>query len=132
MYAFDMEDRSLITNIGPSHRTVVSLLLFMHLFAVGSVLSGNFLPSPLQQRLAATFSQYTRTLHLTPNSLPFHLTDGEGGLTRLHQWQVAEKSTGTENVLLRLPNDQMRASFNYQRQDRFASLVGCFPIHRST
>jgi hypothetical protein len=60
-------------------RTVASLLLFAHLFALLVAVTTYTRPSPLQQRLHELFDPYLRNLHLTayPVSYPFaryHLT----------------------------------------------------------
>ncbi len=60
-------------------RTVASLLLFVHLFAVVVTVTAYTQPSLLQQRLDELFDPYLRNLHLTalPVSYPFaryHLT----------------------------------------------------------
>ncbi|MEX2113300.1 MAG: hypothetical protein WD845_08950 [Pirellulales bacterium] len=60
-------------------RTIASLLLFAHLFAVVVAVTAYTQPSVLQQRLHELFDPYLRNLHLTayPISYPFaryHLT----------------------------------------------------------
>ncbi len=60
-------------------RTVASLLLFVHLFAIVVTVTAYTQPSLLQQRLDELFDPYLRNLHLTalPVSYPFaryHLT----------------------------------------------------------
>lgn len=58
-------------------RTVLSLLLIVHLFCLFVVISSNMSRSPLQDRLVSRLSQYTRLLHLDPNYTTFHLTHAE-------------------------------------------------------
>ena len=102
-------------------RTTISLLLFMHLFCLGVVLSSSFLPSELQRRLVSVVAPYTKSLHLDPNFLPFQLTNGEDGLTRLHQWQVVRDGV----IVNRFPSDAMAGGFNRDRIDMYAR-VGAF------
>ncbi len=64
---------------GNEARTIASLLLFAHLFAVVVAVTAYTQPSVLQQRLHELFDPYLRNLHLTayPISYPFarfHLT----------------------------------------------------------
>ena len=101
-------------------RTLVSLLLFMHLFCVLVVLSAAFNPSALQQRLANIFAPWSKTLHLDPQHVTFHLTTGEEGDQRLHQWQVLADG----KIVLRLPQSQSAAGFQRTRIDAFAALAG--------
>ncbi len=63
----------------PEVRSWVSLLLFVHLFAVVVAMTSYTRPSGLQEKLHALFAPYLRNLHLTavPASYPFarfHLT----------------------------------------------------------
>lgn len=102
-------------------RTTVSLLLFMHLFCLVVVLSSSFLPSELQRRLVSVVAPYTKSLHLDPNFLPFQLTNGEDGLTRMHQWQVVRNGTITH----RFPSQAVPGGFNRDRLDMYAR-VGAF------
>lgn len=114
-------------------RTFVSLLLFIHLFCVVAALSAGFSPSGLQTDLAAKLAPYTKTLHLGGHFVPFHLTDGEGGLTRLHQWQVQELlATGDEGKILhRFPGPQRSGGFSHHRQDSYARLAGFYATNEA-
>ena len=110
-----------------NQRTIVSLLLFMHLFCVITVLSSNYLPSPLQQRLVAIVAPYTKSLHLDPNFVPFQITSGEDGLGRLHQWQVIKDG----RIIARFPDRQWKLAFQHQRQDMFARVGGYYAADES-
>jgi len=61
-------------------RSVVSLLLCIHLFCIGVVLAsnspGNYRRSPLQGRLVSIFAAYTRLLHFDPEFTPYYYTLG--------------------------------------------------------
>ncbi len=61
-------------------RSIVSLLICIHLFCVAVVLAsnspGNFRRSPLQGRLVSIFAAYTRLLHLDPEFTPYYYTLG--------------------------------------------------------
>src|SRR5438270_4455796 len=61
-------------------RSVVSLVLCIHLFCVAVVLAanspGNFRRSPLQGRLVSIFAAYTRLLHFDPEFTPYYETLG--------------------------------------------------------
>ena len=103
------------TTPNESTRTYVSLLLFMHLFCVAIVLSGNHFPSRLQAKLAKTLSIYTKTLHLDPGFASFELTDGERGLMQLHQWQIVELGDSEQtdgDVVLQIPHSKNAAWIN--------------------
>lgn len=103
-------------------RTLASLLLFIHCFCVAIVLTSSFLPSELQLRLVQVVAPYTKTLHLDPNFVPFQLTAGDDGFSRLHQWQVLDDKG---RVTHRFPDNQMRGGFTRERQDMYAR-VGAF------
>jgi len=57
-------------------RSVVSLLLIIHLLCVGVVLASNFRRSPLQVRLVSIFAPYTKLLHFDPEFTPYYYTLG--------------------------------------------------------
>jgi hypothetical protein len=57
-------------------RSIVSLLLVIHLFCVGVVLASNFRRSGLQSRLVSIFAAYTKSLHFDPNFTPYFYTLG--------------------------------------------------------
>ena len=62
--------------IPDSWRTVVSLLLFMHLFCVLIVvLTFQGVLSPFLARLKSSLRPYTQTFALDPELIPFYLTD---------------------------------------------------------
>jgi hypothetical protein len=57
-------------------RSVISLVLFIHLFCMAVVLSSNFRRSALQARLVTVIAPYTQLLHLDPNFTPYYFTLG--------------------------------------------------------
>ena len=57
-------------------RSVISLLLCIHLFCVAVVLASNFRRSPLQARLVSIFAPYTKFLHFDPEFTPYYYTLG--------------------------------------------------------
>src|SRR5688572_11646112 len=56
--------------------SVISLVLFIHLFCVAVVLSSNFRRSTLQARLVSLFAPYTQLLHLDPDFTPYYFILG--------------------------------------------------------
>jgi hypothetical protein len=57
-------------------RSVISLVLCIHLFCVATVLASNFRRSPLQTRLVSIFAAYTRLLDFDPEFTPYYYTLG--------------------------------------------------------
>jgi hypothetical protein len=57
-------------------QSVISLVLFIHLFCVAVVLSSNFQRSTLQARLVSLFAPYTQLLHFDPDFTPYYFTLG--------------------------------------------------------
>jgi hypothetical protein len=57
-------------------RSVISLVLFIHLFCVAVVLSSNFRRSRLQARLVSLFAPYTQLLCFDPDFTPYYFTLG--------------------------------------------------------
>ena len=104
------ENSALETLPNENLRTCISLVIVMHLFCVAVMLSSNFAPSGLQERLVAVLAPYTKTLHLDPNFVPYHLTTGEAQ-DRFHQWTVQS----ADGVIARFPDGQWRGGFPRQR-----------------
>ena len=102
-------------------RTGVSLVIVIHLFCVLVVLSSNFSPSSLQERLVSILALYTKTLHLDPNFVPYHLTEGEGE-SRLHQWLVRAPDGKT----YRFPDREWRGGFPHERMDMLARVAAFY------
>jgi hypothetical protein len=57
-------------------RGILSLLIFIHLFCVLTVVASNFRRSELLTRLVDLFSPYTQLLNFDPNFAPYYLTLG--------------------------------------------------------
>lgn len=57
-------------------QSVISLVLFIHLFCVAVVLSSNFRRSALQARLVSLFAPYTQLLDFDPDFTPYYFTLG--------------------------------------------------------
>ena len=64
------------TSDGAVTRSVISLLICIHLFCVVVVLGANFRRSPLQARLVSIFAGYTKLLHFDPEFTPYYYTLG--------------------------------------------------------
>jgi len=62
--------------LDPTLRSVVSLLLVLHLFCVGVVLASNFRRSLLQNELVRIFAPYTQLLDFDPQQTPYFYTFG--------------------------------------------------------
>src|SRR5436309_8197918 len=60
-------------------RSIVSLILCIHLFCIAVVLASNFRRSPLQARLVSIFAPYTKLLHFDPEFTPYYYTLGRTG-----------------------------------------------------
>src|SRR6185295_7157055 len=61
---------------GAIARSIISLLICIHLFCVAVVLGSNFRRSPLQARLVSIFAPYTKLLHFDPEFTPYYYTLG--------------------------------------------------------
>jgi hypothetical protein len=57
-------------------RSIVSLLICIHLFCVAVVLASNFRRSPLQTQLVSIFAPYTKLFHFDPSRTPYYYTLG--------------------------------------------------------
>jgi hypothetical protein len=64
------------SNDSATLRSVISLLICIHLVCVAVVLAANFRRSPLQGKLVSIFSGYTKLLHFDPEFTPYYYTLG--------------------------------------------------------
>jgi hypothetical protein len=62
--------------LNPTLRSIVSLLLVLHLFCVAVVLASNFRRSLLQNELVRIFACYTQLLDFDPQFTPYYYTFG--------------------------------------------------------
>jgi hypothetical protein len=102
----------------PVVRTLASLAIFIHLFCVLVVLSSNFAPSALQDRLVQILAPYTRTLNLDPNFTPFHLTTGSAE----DDFHLIEVET-VEGEKVEFPGGGWHGSFAYRRYPTVAHVM---------
>lgn len=96
----------------PTLRSIVSLLIVLHLLCVGFVFSANTNPSALQQRLAGVLGPYTQLLHLDPGGARLHFTGG-GEMGEDYVIVVApRRSDGSagESEAVRIPGNEARGT----------------------
>lgn len=62
--------------VDPTLRSVLSLLIFLHLCCVAVVLASNFRRSQLQSELVGIFAAYTQLLDFDPQFTPYYYTFG--------------------------------------------------------
>lgn len=108
-------------------RSIVSLLLVIHLFTVAVVLSANLEPnltsrSPLLHRLASILRPYAGTLHFDPDRVPYHLAY-PSPLHDDHVIEVDLLESGQVRETIRLSNDASRAGNSFQRHKALARLL---------
>ena len=114
--------------LGADVRTWVSLLLFIHLFAVSVAVTTYTRPSGVQERLHALFDPYLRNLHLTafPSSYPFarfHLTHGLAtDVNFTVNVNIPTADGKTEKVAI--PGDRLQPLVRYRRYQALANAVG--------
>ncbi len=109
-------------------RTLVSLLLFAHLFAVVVAVTAYTQPSALQLRLHRLFSPYLRNLHLTalPNSYPFarfHLTHANTTDVDFSIEIEAHRADGASEVV-GLPPTPLQPLVRFRRYQALANATG--------
>jgi hypothetical protein len=112
----------------PETRTWVSLLLFVHLFAVVVAVTTYTRPSALQRRLHGVFAPYLRNLHLTalPSSYPFarfHLTfAGESDVDYSVEVDTLLVDGTTETI--ELPRTPLQPLVRWRRYQALANAAG--------
>jgi len=108
---------------GEPARTIVSLLLVIHLFCLATVLSANLAPSPLQLRLVETLAPYTRLICIDPDSRRYHLTHAVPDDDD-HLLDVTLSEEGNRSVVF--PDVGWRGSPRRERYQALAELLAFF------
>jgi hypothetical protein len=109
-------------------RTIVSLLLVAHLFAVFVAVTSYTRPSALQDRLHGLFGPYLRNLHLTvhPVTYPFaryYLTQANPGDVDFScEVEMPGKDGAVEKVVI--PERGLQPLVRYRRYQALANAVG--------
>jgi hypothetical protein len=110
-------------------RSVISLVLVIHLFCVGVVLASNFRRSVLQSRLVSIFAAYTRSLDFDPDFTPYFYTLGrvsdDDTWLAIDLYASADQSVDQQSVALRmrLPEGGSRWLEERRRAIRLAKLL---------
>jgi hypothetical protein len=112
----------------PEARTWVSLLLFVHLFAVFVAATTYTRPSVLEERLHDLFAPYLRNLHLTafPVSYPFaryHLTHASTSDVDFSIEIDAQKRDGTRETVT-IPPASLQPLVRFYRYQALANAAG--------
>jgi hypothetical protein len=114
---------------GATLRSVLSLLICIHLFCVAVVLAANFRRSPLQGKLVSIFSPYTKLLHFDPEFTPYYYmlgrpTDDDTWLT-IDLYPSAEQSVAQQQSVktVRLPEGGSNWLDNRKRAFHLAKLL---------
>ncbi len=95
---------------GSTVRSIVSLLLFVHVFCLFVALSTNYFLSPLQVQLlnAPFLAPYVQFFKIRPTA-PYHLTDGSE-LSDDHTLEVEVTEGPQKGEIIRLPASKVGAS----------------------
>ncbi|QDU26408.1 hypothetical protein ETAA8_14860 [Anatilimnocola aggregata] len=112
-------------------RGVASLLIFIHLFCVFTVLASNHLRSPLQARLVEVFSAYTQLLNFDPDFTPYYLVSGpttDDCEIVLDLYADGEKPVAQQSLLktVRLPDQGSKLLGSQRRYITLARMVATF------
>ncbi len=113
-----------LTALSDTTRTIVSLLLFVHLFCVFVVLSANLVSSPLQRQLVAAVAIYAQLLNFDPNFTRYHLTHGaEDDDDHFVEVSLAESP---DAPLVRLPAVGLRSGLRCRRYQTLAAALAFY------
>jgi hypothetical protein len=110
-------------------RSIVSLLLFIHLFCVAVVLASNFRRSRLQADLVRVFAAYTQLLNFDPDLTPYYYTlgrpsDDDASLV-IDLYADADKPVAAQSPMgsVRLPDGGSNWSEDRKRYFRLAKMM---------
>lgn len=109
-------------------RSVISLLLAIHLVCVAVVLASNFRRSALQSRLVAVFAPYTGFLNFDPDFTPYYHTLGrpsdDDAWIAVDLYASADQSVDRQEVAarIRLPQEGSNWFENRRRGIQLAKL----------
>ncbi len=111
---------------GPSDRTrsIITLLLVLHLIIVAVALSGNYLRSPLQARFLDVLRPYAQLLNFELDFLPYQLTHATAADVD-HRIEVLPEGADPDDAdaWRGLPDRGFRGGERYHRYQRLARLM---------
>jgi hypothetical protein len=113
--------------VGPTARTVVSLLIFIHLCCVFAVMAANIKRSPLETRIAETLAVYTQPLNFELMSVPYHLTHAEEADVD-HRLEILPqgKDPAVSESWIVLPSGGVHGSDRARRYQQIAATLAFF------
>lgn len=104
-------------------QSIGSVLLFAHLFFVGTALAANQAPSALQERLLSVFRPYVRLFNFDVTYIPYHLTHASvADAEHRIEYLPAGGDPGSADDWVRL-QEGPRGSERRARYQRLASLL---------
>ncbi|MBW3596558.1 MAG: hypothetical protein KY475_04700 [Planctomycetes bacterium] len=106
---------------GSAARTIVSLLLFVHLVCLFVALASNYLMSPMQIRLLNVLAPYIQFFKIQPTA-PYHLTDGTE-ISHDHVLEVEVTAGPQKGEIVRLPEGGVSGWAPRQREQTLARTV---------
>ncbi len=108
-------------------RSVISLLIVLHLVCVFWVVTANVLGSPIQVRVATILRPYTRIGNFETTFAEFQLTYGDV-LDANHRIEILPEGSDAENMddWVALPDVGIRGTARYQRLHRLAETLAAF------
>jgi hypothetical protein len=113
-------------------RSIISLVICIHLFCVAVVLASNFRRSPLQQRLVGIFAAYTKLLDFDPQFTPYYYTLGrtidEDTWFEIDLYPSGDLPVGQQEIAkaMRLPEGGSNWLSNRRRGFQLAKLLALY------
>jgi len=112
-----IEPASIEPMLTPAVRSVISLLLLIHIVCVAVMLSSSLAPSSLQTRLVELFSPYVSALALDPTGKELFLTHGDvDDVDWRIEWRGADDPPDVWH--LGLPQARLRVGWERRREQR--------------
>lgn len=105
-------------------RSVVSLVLALHLFVLFFALSGNYFRSPLQARILGVLRPYAQLLNFELDFLPYQLTHAQiSDVDHRIELLPAGSQADDDSAWLVLPDRGFRGGERYKRYQRLGRLL---------
>jgi hypothetical protein len=103
-------------------RSIISLLVFIHVFCLFVALTTNYYLSPLQIRLVNQLAPYVQLFKIKPTA-PYHLTDGSE-LSDDHFVEIEVTAGPQQGQVVRLPDSRVGGNLAERRVEFLARTMG--------
>jgi len=109
-------------------RTLLSLVIFIHLFCCGVAMCANFGRSGLQDRLLDVLAPYMQFVHQDLGYSQYYLTNGYPDSDAFLEFQPVDATGKNAGEVVRLPSTGLPGTLPYAREQQLAARMSQYAV----